>query len=253
MIRTIAEGSHLPLHWRGGVGRGQQGSCSGRDGGERRHGDKRAADRRAVWPILTHTAHPHVLARLGEIATDVLGSAMRVHNASAFETKTEVVRRLHSLGMADVVPETHSCWIARQDAHCGKCVPCLVRRFAVTTAGLRDVAYGRDLFAAPWNRADPNNKDLADYMAFVKTIRESNDVEMVIRFAELGIPGGAVARGTRSPCTGAGLVTSSMCCRTNPTWRAWSREIYRGRPAWSNRQPRTHDLPPPLNARLWRQ
>ena len=145
-------------------------------------------------PFSTHTAHPHVLARLGEIATDVLGSAMRVHNASAFETKTEVVRRLHSLGMADVVPETHSCWIARQDAHCGKCVPCLVRQFAVTTAGLRDVAYGRDLFAAPWNPADTNNKDLADYMAFVKTIRESNDVEMVIRFAELGIPGGAVAR-----------------------------------------------------------
>lgn len=145
-------------------------------------------------PFSTHTAHPHVLARLGEIATSVLGSPIHVDNPSAFETKTEVVQRLATLGMRDVVPETHSCWIARRDTHCGKCVPCLVRRFAVISAGLPDASYERDLLAAPWNSADTNNKDLSDYITFVRTVRDSNDVELVLRFAELGIPGGAVAR-----------------------------------------------------------
>ena len=49
-------------------------------------------------PFSTHTAHPNVLARLGEIATTMLGSTIRVENPSAFETKTEVVRRLRAEG-----------------------------------------------------------------------------------------------------------------------------------------------------------
>ncbi len=145
-------------------------------------------------PFSTHTAHPYVLERLGEIATGVLGSAVRVHNPSAFETKTEVVRRLEALRMTNVVRETHSCWIARRDIHCGKCVPCVVRRFAVATVGLPDAPYEHDLFAAPWDPSDPANRDLADYITFARTVRDSNDIELVLRFAELGIPGGAAAR-----------------------------------------------------------
>jgi 7-cyano-7-deazaguanine synthase in queuosine biosynthesis len=145
-------------------------------------------------PFSTHTAHPHVLALLGRLASNVLGVTVGVTNPSLLETKTEVVRGLDNMGLGALVARTHSCWIARQDEHCGVCVPCLVRRFAVTTVGVPDVTYQRDVFIQRWDPSDPHNRDLADYMSFVRTIRSSNDVELVVNFAELAIPGGAAHR-----------------------------------------------------------
>lgn len=145
-------------------------------------------------PFSTHTAHPHVLLRIAAIANAALNGAIHVNNPSAFETKTEVVQRLVDLGLASVVPQTHSCWIARRDTHCGKCVPCIVRRIAVATVGVVDATYDRDIYGTPWDPADPSERDLADYITFARTVRESNDIELILRFAELAIPGGPPAR-----------------------------------------------------------
>lgn len=145
-------------------------------------------------PFSTHTAHPQVLDLLGQLASGVLGVDLHVANPSLLETKSDVVRALDALGLGSLVPRTHSCWIARQDEHCGICVPCLVRRFAVTSAGTPDVTYQRDVFALPWDPDDAHNRDLGDYISFVQTIRTSNDIELLMRFSELAIPGGAAQR-----------------------------------------------------------
>jgi hypothetical protein len=145
-------------------------------------------------PFSTHTAHPHVLQRVGEIASSALSATVRVNNPSALETKTEVVGHLVRLGLTTLIPRTHSCWIARRDAHCGRCVPCIVRRIAITTLGIADAPYDHDVFTAPWDPTDPSHADLADYVSFARAVRDSNDMELILRFAELAIPGGHAAR-----------------------------------------------------------
>lgn len=133
----------------------------------------------------THTAHPNVLAAMGRLFSQVFGSSLQIHNPFAFETKTEVVRRLQAAGLADLLPTTHSCWNTRWKDQCGQCVPCLVRRFSATAAGAPDTKYRHDIFMSP---IDPSKSaDLADYLIFASTLARSSDEELRLAYTELNI------------------------------------------------------------------
>lgn len=103
--------------------------------------------------LSTRTTHPYYMARFGELL-DGLGLRSRLHNPYAYMTKGQMAR-----GCADqsflrsVAAHTMSCSspgarrydqdpAQRQPKHCGRCVPCLIRRAAIYEAwGTDDTPY----------------------------------------------------------------------------------------------------------------
>jgi 7-cyano-7-deazaguanine synthase in queuosine biosynthesis len=142
----------------------------------------------------THTAHPDVLALMGTLFGAVLGTPIRIDNPLLHKTKTEVVAELAAAGLADLIPRTHSCWIARQASHCGVCVPCIVRRFATEAAGVADVRYDNDCFDAPASPQDEKFAAIGDYLFFVANFDTLPDEELLFEYGELNVEGGAAAR-----------------------------------------------------------
>ena len=89
----------------------------------------------------TRTTHPFYLARWGEILHR-LGITATLANPYRFRTKGEMLARcVNTAFLRRHVGETISCssvskarWQGLPPGHCGFCVPCLIRRAAITTA-----------------------------------------------------------------------------------------------------------------------
>jgi 7-cyano-7-deazaguanine synthase in queuosine biosynthesis len=93
----------------------------------------------------TRTTHPFYMARWQELL-DGLGIAATLENPYRFKTKGEMLRDCGDRELAERhATEPISCssvtkarWLGRPLGHCGFCVPCLIRRAALT------VAFGMD-------------------------------------------------------------------------------------------------------------
>jgi 7-cyano-7-deazaguanine synthase in queuosine biosynthesis len=136
----------------------------------------------------TRTAHPDVLRKMEELFERVFQRNLRIDNPLLPLTKADVVKELVKLAGPAIVKKTHSCWIARQAAHCGHCVPCVVRRLATESAGVPDVSYGDDLFANP-DRSVISDAfaNIADYLLFVRRLMSSSDEELLFEYPDLNI------------------------------------------------------------------
>lgn len=128
----------------------------------------------------THTAHPDVLRLMGDLYTRILGRRVRITNPLLYKTKTEVVADLLQAGLRELIPRTHSCWIARQQSHCGTCVPCVVRRFATEAAGTPDDVYQHDCFNAPAPPGDQRAASIDDYLVFALTVSTQSDEDLLL-------------------------------------------------------------------------
>ena len=101
----------------------------------------------------TRTTHPQTLHRFQRLFSHVFKQDMRVDNPLFWRTKTDVLRTIDRLGMADQIQYTRSCADTHnqstQHPHCGRCSQCVDRRFAVLAAGLEaedpEEAYRRDV------------------------------------------------------------------------------------------------------------
>lgn len=91
---------------------------------------------RRLGSLSTRTTHPHFLGLVQRVF-DLLGIPADITNPYEFRTKGEMLRGWSS-GNA-LAAETVSCgkW-KRKGVHCGRCIPCLVRRASFHAAGLRD-------------------------------------------------------------------------------------------------------------------
>jgi 7-cyano-7-deazaguanine synthase in queuosine biosynthesis len=93
----------------------------------------------------TRTTHPFYMARWQELL-DGLGIAARLDNPYRFKTKGEMLAECTNAALARRhVAETISCssitkarWLGLPLGHCGFCVPCLIRRAAITSAFTTD-------------------------------------------------------------------------------------------------------------------
>ncbi len=146
-----------------------------------------------VAAFSTHTAHPDVLALMGQVFSTVLAAPIEVRNPLLPKTKSDVVADLVAAGLAHLVPQTHSCWIARNATHCGACVPCIVRRIAVEIAKTGDAPYARDSFSDPSGAGDDRFGNIIDYLFFASTINSLSNDELLLEFGELNVEGGAPA------------------------------------------------------------
>ena len=87
----------------------------------------------------TRTTHPFYMARWQELL-DGLGIAARLDNPYRFKTKGEMLRdcvnrdlaKRHATDTISCSSITKARWLGRSLRHCGFCVPCLIRRAAIT-------------------------------------------------------------------------------------------------------------------------
>ncbi|UUZ77428.1 hypothetical protein LP414_09495 [Polaromonas sp. P1(28)-13] len=90
--------------------------------------------------LSTKTTHPVFLERL-QMAWKALGLEAELVRPYAFKTKGELMAEcLDRATLADLVGESTSCgrFGYYNYTHCGRCVPCLVRRSSFLSAGLPD-------------------------------------------------------------------------------------------------------------------
>jgi hypothetical protein len=102
--------------------------------------------------LSTRTTHPVVLGLLQQLLA-AAGLRVRVENPYQLKTKGEMLRECTNKALLRAyASETTSCGRFKQFAytHCGRCVPCLVRRAAFQASGMTDdtkyvyVDLGRD-------------------------------------------------------------------------------------------------------------
>ena len=85
-----------------------------------------------IGSLSTRTAHPAVLALLQQLL-NVAGLRVRILNPYRFKTKGEMLRECKDQGLLEAHAfQTTSCGRFKRfgNKHCGRCVPCLVRRAA---------------------------------------------------------------------------------------------------------------------------
>ena len=73
-------------------------------------------------------------------------------------------------------------------SHCGRCVPCLVRRVAVESHGLRLAEYERDLFSeniSSLPETDEGKRNLIDFADFVLWFSNNTDAELLGQFPDI--------------------------------------------------------------------
>jgi len=95
----------------------------------------------------SHTSravHPVFLSRIAKAATLLFERKLSIRQPALFETKGELLERVFNAGDSDLIKASFSCEIfpnynAKQP-QCGVCPSCLVRRSALSYAGLADPA-----------------------------------------------------------------------------------------------------------------
>lgn len=106
-----------------------------------------------IGALSTRTTHPYYIGRYGELLQG-LGLRVRLHNPYAFKTKGQMARDCaEPVFLRDHAKHTMSCSspgarrydpdpTQRSPKHCGRCVPCLIRRAAIREAwGTDDTPY----------------------------------------------------------------------------------------------------------------
>jgi hypothetical protein len=144
-----------------------------------------------IGAFSTHTAHPEFVHRIGQYFSDLLDYAVRVTNPYLYSTKAEVVQKLVSR-YPDAIPTSVSCWkssrIKNAAKHCGECIPCLTRRVALESNGLKLSEYNRDLLsedAASLPPDDEGKRNLIDFVEFAHVFQTLNDAELEYEYPEL--------------------------------------------------------------------
>lgn len=136
-----------------------------------------------IGAFSTHTAHPSVLALAQQFFSSVLGYEIQIENPYVYKTKAEVVAPLFGKAPETIELST-SCWknaraMANGARHCGQCVPCLIRRIALSTCGHDPTVYAVDLLKEdvaslpPEHDGRRNLVDLAEFaVRFSKNVSD---------------------------------------------------------------------------------
>jgi hypothetical protein len=95
--------------------------------------------RRRIGSLSTRTTHPFFIKALGDVLAR-LGMSTPLHNPYGWRTKGEMLEQCRSADLvAGLAARSYSCGKGKRlNRHCGRCVPCLIRRAAFYRAGVRD-------------------------------------------------------------------------------------------------------------------
>lgn len=94
--------------------------------------------RRRVGSFSTRTTHPHFVHSLQDVLHEV-GLAVQLVNPYRFKTKGEMLAECRNAGVKNLAKSSYSCGKGKRlNQHCGRCVPCLIRRASFQHAGWSD-------------------------------------------------------------------------------------------------------------------
>jgi 7-cyano-7-deazaguanine synthase in queuosine biosynthesis len=127
-----------------------------------------------IGSFSTHTAHPKFLAQMQSVLRQLfVCDDLDVTNPFVHLTKGEIVALIPP-ALRSGIPQSTSCWraarVPTEATHCGECVPCLCRRIALETNGIKLPEYHRDLLAenvGSLNADDLGKRNLMDLCQFI--------------------------------------------------------------------------------------
>ena len=147
-----------------------------------------------VGSFSTHTAHPEFLQLMQQFLRELYSCRdLEVNNPFVYLTKSEVVGLLPQ-SLRSSLQYSTSCWMTSRikESHCGICAPCLSRRIALETHGIKFQEYHRDLLAENIGALDPTDggkRSLVDLCQFICILAGPNSInsddELSMMFPEL--------------------------------------------------------------------
>ncbi|MCX6992871.1 MAG: 7-cyano-7-deazaguanine synthase [Kiritimatiellaeota bacterium] len=145
-----------------------------------------------IGPFSTHTAHPRFLSAMQALLQKLLScSDIAIQNPFVYKTKAEVAGMIPP-SLRDCIKTSVSCWMTsrlRSKNHCGQCVPCLSRRIALESMGIKIDEYERDILqerVGDLPSDDLGKRNLIDLIEFVSRFSSgSSDDDLLAAFPEL--------------------------------------------------------------------
>lgn len=126
-----------------------------------------------IGSLSTRTTHPHFLGRI-QTLLDAVGFRIRIVNPYQFDTKGEMLAGCSNQELLGrLVPRSTSCGrFARWGfQHCGRCLPCIVRRAAFLRWGEQDQTRGYRF--ADLSIADRGHRDFDDVRSAACAVLQS--------------------------------------------------------------------------------
>jgi 7-cyano-7-deazaguanine synthase in queuosine biosynthesis len=146
-------------------------------------------DRLRVGACSTRTTHPFYMARWQEII-DALGIGARFENPYRFKTKGEMLAecknqelvRKHSVDTISCSSVTKARWLKMAPGHCGFCVPCLIRRSAMTAAFGKDATTYTivDLSARTLNSKAAEGEHVRSFQMMARRLKRRPGLEKIL-------------------------------------------------------------------------
>jgi len=142
-------------------------------------------DAHRLGSLSTRTAHPHFIRSMSELVS-ALGVDVTLQNPYRFKTKGEMAKEcLDRDLLAELVPASMSCSHPAQvrfesapPQHCGRCVPCLIRR-ASLAAGLDEADtttyFLDDLKKGILDSKSADGKNIRSFMFAAENLRQNPD------------------------------------------------------------------------------
>ncbi|MGI9487360.1 MAG: Qat anti-phage system QueC-like protein QatC [Geminicoccaceae bacterium] len=94
--------------------------------------------RRRIGSLSTRTTHPYFITSLQRVF-DAVDLHVNLVNPYGFKTKGEMLAECQDKDITRLAPASYSCGKGKRlNQHCGRCVPCLIRRASFHSAGLTD-------------------------------------------------------------------------------------------------------------------
>lgn len=127
----------------------------------------------ALGSRATRVTHPKTLRGFSNLFSLLRNTEFKVENPFLWKTKAEIIERIDRAKCSDLIKHTVSCShihvSTKLNTHCGVCLQCVTRRFAVLAAGLGkhdpSVMYSIDIFT----QDIPEGKKRTLVESFVRT------------------------------------------------------------------------------------
>jgi 7-cyano-7-deazaguanine synthase in queuosine biosynthesis len=136
--------------------------------------------------LSTRTTHPHTIALYRKLI-EALGISVPLHTPYRFKTKGEMLR---DCGDKEVlksgIHSTMSCSRPQSGRfhgrpvgqHCGYCVPCIIRRAALTAVKLDDEPRIKDVLSADIRANEAAGQDKRPFLMAIARLHEMSDLEV---------------------------------------------------------------------------
>ncbi|MFC1897598.1 7-cyano-7-deazaguanine synthase [Chloroflexota bacterium] len=149
-----------------------------------------------ISAFTTHTAHPTFLYRMGQFISSTLNYGITIENPFLYQTKAEIVRPIVQHHEENSIGFSVSCWMSSHmrgtTNHCGRCIPCIIRRIANEYNNVFIAEYTVDLFnenILELDETDTGRRNLCELAEFIKFFGQFRNVaEVVYTYPELNNP-----------------------------------------------------------------